>query len=221
MQTLSYVKLAATLVLGASAVLPAAAQAIGSGPTSTVVYAAADDLVVKAADGKLINYTVAPGTKFTAAGKPATLAELKPGTKLTAPVVGDAKLVASIEVIKGKVYGTTPPDGVTLSLAAGVKDFVVPAGTVFLVDGKKLMYSDLKPGILVEATVVTTAADGATVASAPVPPPMTGALLVAHPAGADDLPAAGTHLPLYGALGASFLMLGFALLGAAKPARRW
>jgi LPXTG-motif cell wall-anchored protein len=42
-------------------------------------------------------------------------------------------------------------------------------------------------------------------------------LLIAHEAGAEDLPAAGTHLPLFAALGGACLALGFALLAFRKP----
>jgi hypothetical protein len=211
-------KLASLVVLAASAALPVAAQTLSSGATSTVVYAAGNDLVIKAADGKLLNYTVAPGAKFTAAGKPATLAELKPGTKLTAPVsIGsDPTLVTGIQVVKGKVYGITPPDGITLSLAEGTKDLTVPAGTTFTVDGKSLKLSELKNNMMVEATIVTTDTTGT---SASATPAMSGALLVAKTGGAaEDLPAAGTHLPLFGVLGSVLLVMGFALLSVRKPA---
>jgi hypothetical protein len=208
-------KLATLLVLAASTALPAAAQAT-SGPTSTVVYAAGDDLVVKAADGKLLNFTVPAGYKFSAGGKQVSLGDLKPGDKLSAPVTaGTPEIVTSVAVVKGKVYGVTPPDGVTLSLAEGTKDLAVPAGTTFMVDGKKLAVADLKPNMMVEATIVSIAADGA---SATATPTQAGALLVARAAAAEDLPAAATDLPLFGALGLVCLSLGAALLARRKPA---
>jgi len=215
----SKLKLATLAILAALAALPAAAQATpSSGPTSTVVYVAGDDLVLKASDGKLLNYSVPAGTKFTAGGKQVSLADLKPGTKLTAPVTAGApQIVTAVEVVKGKVYGVTPPDGVTLSLAEGTKDLVVPAGTAFMVDGKKLAVADLKPNMMVEATIVSTAADGASATAAPA---QAGALLVAHAAGGDDLPAAGTNLPLFGGLGLVCLSLGLALLNLRKPVKQ-
>ncbi len=215
MQTPSQsMKIAALFALAVSAGIPAVAQAPSSGPTSTVVYAGGDDLVVKSADGKLLNYTVASGTKFTSAGKQVGLAELKPGTKLTAPVTGTPQVVTSVSVVKGKVYSVTPPTGVTLSLAEGVKDVTVPAGTTFTVDGKKLALADLKADMMVEATIVTTAADGT---SASATPAQTGALLVAKTGGEEELPAAGTHLPTFAVLGIACLSLGFALMMFRKP----
>lgn len=207
-------KLATLLVLAASTAMPVLGQA--SGMTSTVVYAGGDDLVIKASDGKLLNFNVPKGTMFTAGGKQVSISELKPGTKLTAPVStgSDGLIVTSVDVAKGKVFAITPPDGVTLSLAEGTKELSIPTGTTFMVDGKKLAASDLKVGMTVEATIVTIAPDGTSAASAPA---MSGALLVAHAAGAEDLPAAGTNLPLFGAIGAGFLALGFAFLTFRKP----
>jgi hypothetical protein len=215
-------KLALVTALAATAALPATAQTLTSGATPTVVYAGGNDLVVKSTDGKLLNYTIPAGYKFSAGDKQLSLAELKPGTKLSKAVSpgSDPKPISSVAVAKGKIYAVTPPDGVTLSLTEGTKDLTVPAGTTFMVDGKKMTMAELKPNMMVEATIVTTAADGAPAEAAPSTPPMVGALLVAHTLGAGeaDLPAAGTHLPLYGALGAGFLVLGLALMTFRRPA---
>lgn len=216
MQTLSScLKVAALFTFAISAALPAVAEAPTSGPTSTVVYAGGDDLVIKSADGKLLNYSVPAGAKFTAGGKQVGISDLKPGTKLTAPVTGTAQVVTGVQVVKGKVYGITPPNGVTLSLSEGVKDLTVPSGTTFMVDGKKLGVADLKNDMMVEATIVTTAADGTSASSAPA---QSGALLVAKAAGEEELPAAGTSLPLFAALGLGFVATGLALTGLRKSA---
>ena len=208
----SRLMLAAT-VLVAATTLPALAQSkLSSGPSSTVVYVGGDDLVVKSADGKLLNYTVPSGTKFMAGGKSASLSELKPGTKLTAPVAtpADPEIVSEVAVVKGKVYAVTPPDGVTLLLTEGVKELVVPKGTSFMVDGKSLKAGDLKPDMMVQATIVTTADAKATSASAT--PAMSGTLLVAKTAAAEDMPSAGTNLPLYGISGLVAMLFGIGLL---------
>jgi len=215
-----YLKLAAVFALAVSAAMPALAQAPTSGPTSTVVYASGDALVLKTADGKLLNFTVPAGYKFSANGKQVGIGELKPGTKLTAPVsTGSTPLVVtSISVVKGKVFATAPPDGITLMLPEGTKDLLVPTGTIFVVDGKQLTVSQLKNDTMVQATIVTTDTDGTSAASTP---PLSGALLVAHTVSAtDDLPAAGTHLPLFAALGIASLALGFAMLSFRRPVRQ-
>jgi hypothetical protein len=212
-------KLAALVTLAALSAVPALSQTLTSGPSSTVVYASGDDLVLKTADGKLLNFTVPSGYKFSANGKQVGIGELKPGTKLTAPVsAGTPLVVTSISIVKGKVYNTAPPDGITLMLPEGAKDLLVPTGTTFLVDGKQLSVSQLKNDTMVQATIVTTDTSGE---SASNTPPLSGALLVAHTGGAaDDLPAAGTHLPLFAALGIASLTLGFALLSFRRPVRQ-
>jgi len=215
MQTSSRLKLATALILAASAVVPA--FAVTSGPTSTVVYVAGNDLVLKAADGKILNYTSVPAaTKFASEGKPLTFAELKPGTQLSAPVSTgtDPQVVATIAVMKAKVYGTAPPDGITLTTPMGAKDFVVPAGVTFMVGGKSLPLTALASDVTIDATIITPAADGAD-GPIPVPPPLSGTLLIAK---SDELPLAGTNLPLYGLLGFALLLLGFAMLRFRKPA---
>jgi len=203
-----------------------AQTAASSGPNSIVVYVGGNDLVIKAADGKLLNYSVAAGTKFTVGDKQETLAELKPGTKLTKEVSTgfDPQVVSGVKVVKGKVFAVTPPDGVSLLLAEGIKELTVPSGTTFMVDGKPMTIKDLKPEMMVEATVVTTIAEDATpeVANAPAPPapPMAGALLVAKTLGSGEssVPLAGTNLPLYGLIGMCLLALGVGLLIWRRPA---
>jgi len=220
--TFSRLRLGTAFLVAVSAALPALAQAkLSSGPSSTVVYVGGDDLVVKSADGKLLNFTVPSGVKFAVGGKQVSISELKPGAKVTAPIVTgfDPKIVSSVSVVKGKVYAVTPPDGVTLLLSEGVKELAVPAGTTFMVDGKSLKVSELKPDMMVDATIVTTA--DAEAASATATPPMAGTLLVAKGASADDMPAAGTNLPLYGMIGAMMLVIGFWLRAfGPKPARQ-
>jgi hypothetical protein len=212
----------AIAVLFAAATLPAAAQKPTSGPSSTVVYVGGNDLVLKASDGKLLNFTVPSGVKFTCGGKQVSLSDLHAGSQLTAPVVTgfEPQIVSSVTVVKGKVYAVTPPDGVTLLLSEGVKELSVPSGTTFMVDGKPLKTAELKPDMMVQATIVTTAAD-ATAASASATPPMSGSLLVAKTAAADDMPSAATNLPLYGIVGALMLLLGCALFVSNwRPARQ-
>jgi len=213
-------KVATALLFAASSLLPLAAQP-SSGPSSTVVYVGGNDLVVKSSEGKLLNFTVPSGVKFTVGGNKVGISDLKPGTKITAPIVTGfpPAIVSSVSVVKGKVYAVTPPDGVTLLLSEGVKELTVPAGTTFMVDGKQLKVSELKPDMMVEATIVTTG--DASAASASATPAMAGALLVAKTASADDMPAAGTNLPLIGLVGAMMLMIGIWLRGfGRKPVRQ-
>jgi hypothetical protein len=223
------IRLAVATVLAFSASVSVAGAQVKatSGPTSTVVYVSGNDVVVKAADGKLLNYNVAPGTTFAAGGKSASLADLKPGTKLTKEVSTgfDPQIISSVTVVKGKVFAATPPDAVTLSLADGIKELMVPTGTTFMVGGKPLTIDLLKPDMMVDATIVTTIADNAKPevanAAAPSAPTQTGALLVAKTLadGEASVPEAGTNLPLYGIMGFALLMIGGFLM-LRKPAVR-
>ena len=207
---------------------PVSAQVkASSGATSTVVYVSGNDLVLKSAEGKLLNYTVASGMMFSTGGKQVAIADLKPGMKLTKEVSTgfDPEIISGVQVVKGKVFAATPPDVVTLSLADGIKELTVPTGTKFMVDGKAVTIDTLKADMMVEATIVTTIAPDAkpAVANAPAPatPELKGALLVSKSLGdgATALPEAGTNLPLYGVLGLALLALGFGLTMVRRPAR--
>jgi LPXTG-motif cell wall-anchored protein len=202
----------ATMLLAVVAIPSFAAT---SGPSSTVVYVGGNDLVIKAASGKLLNYAVPAGYGFTDSGKPATLEQLKPGDKLTAVVdTGtDPQVVASIAVVKTKVFSATPPNLLTISSPEGALNVIVPLGTKFSVDGKTVGLSDLSSGMMLEATVITPAREGEEPSTTPATPPLSGVLLVAK---LEDLPATGTRLPLYGLVGGLMLLVGFALLRGRK-----
>jgi hypothetical protein len=217
-------KFAATIVLLLSAVLPAAAKAPTPG-TSTVVYVSGDDLVLKGADGKLLNFTIPTGYHFSAAGKELALEQLKPGMVLTKPVTiaSGPKVIASVTTVKGTVYSVTPPNEVTLSLPDGAKDFVVPAGTKFMVAGKPVAVADLKHDMPVEATVIATVEDGTapSATAEPATPPMVGPLLIAKAGETEEnLPMAGTALPAFGIVGLGLLAVGALMLMLRKPRAR-
>jgi hypothetical protein len=187
--------------------MPALAQ---SGE-STVVYVSSVDVVVKTADGKLLNYTTPSGTTVSVGGKQVPASGLKPGAKVGS-LPGDPKPVSGISVETGKVYQVDPPDKVTLSLAQGIKELSVPSGTTFTVGGKPVSIGQLQKGMEVTATVVTV---GATASTSPATPPQSGAILLAVDASAapssSTLPEAGTSLPLIGVLGLFSIALGLGL----------
>jgi hypothetical protein len=202
-----YLKSAPLLAI---ALTVSAVPAVAADPASTVVYVSSGDVVVKSGDGKLLNYTTPAGTMVSVAGKKVPASGLKPGTKLDAPPAGDPKTVTSISVATGKVYQVDPPDKVTLSLAQGIKELSIPAGTTFTVGGKPVPVGSLQKGMEVSATIVTL---GDAASTAPATPPQTGTILLADEtaAGQSTLPEAGTSLPLFGVLGFAALVLGFAL----------
>jgi hypothetical protein len=197
------------IALTACATLPAIAQSAAS----TVVYVSSGDVVVKrASDGQLLNYTVSPTTIVSVDGKKLPASGLKPGTKLTDALPGTPKTVSEVSIAKGKVYQVDPPDKVTLSLASGIKELTVPAGTTFTVAGQPIDIGKLQKGMDVEATVVTLAAADATAITPPASTPdQTGTILLAITSSEPTLPEAGTNRPLFGILGFVTLMLGLGL----------
>jgi hypothetical protein len=203
-----YLKAAPLLAIALtfSPALPSLAQAT----ESTVVYVSSGDVVVKTADGKLLNYSTPSGTMVSVGGKQVPASGLKPGAKVGS-VPGDPKPVTGISVETGKVYQIDPPDKVTLTLAQGIKELSVPAGTTFTVGGKPVSIGQLQKGMEVTATVVTV---GSTASTPPATPPQSGTILLAVDASAADpntLPEAGTNLPLIGVLGLFSIVLGLGL----------
>jgi hypothetical protein len=192
------------IALTLSPALPARAQA----SESTVVYVSSGDVVVKTADGKLLNYKTPSGTMVSVGGKQVPASGLKPGSKVGS-IPGDPKTVTGISVETGKVYQIDPPDKVTLTLAQGIKELSVPAGTSFTVGGKPVSVGQLQKGMEVTATVVTVASSGS---SPSATPPQSGTILLAVDASeAETLPEAGTSLPLIGVLGLFSIAVGFGL----------
>jgi hypothetical protein len=210
LKTLSHYLKAAPLFAIALTLSPALPSFAQSGE-STVVYVSSGDVVVKTADGKLLNYTTPSGTMVSVGGKQVSASGLKPGTKISSALPGDPKPVSGISVETGKVYQVDPPDKVTLTLAQGIKELSVPAGTTFTVGGKPVSVGQLQKGMEVTATVVTVGAAASTTLATP---PQSGAILLAvdaSVAGESTLPEAGTNLPLFGVLGFFSILLGLGM----------
>jgi len=176
---------------------------------ATVVYVSGNDLLIKATDGRLLNYSVPAGYQFTIASGKVTLKDLKAGAVLTGPVATGSEplIIGHIETVKAKVYVARPPDTVTLILSDGSQDFVVPAGTMFAVNGAAVALSALKRNDEVEATLLRSGkGDGST-------PALKGALLVEK---SEDLPQAGSLLPAVVVVGFGMVMVGMVFLFVAK-----
>jgi len=172
---------------------------------ATVVYVSGNDLLIKATDGRLLNYTVPAGYQFTIASGKVALKDLKAGAVLTGPVAtGSEPLITGhVETVKAKVYVARPPDTVTLILSDGSQDFTVPSGTMFTVNGATVPLSGLKRNDEVEATLLMAGkGDGST-------PALKGALLVEK---SEDLPQAGSMLPTVVVVGVSMVMVGMVMM---------
>jgi hypothetical protein len=176
---------------------------------ATVIYVSGNDLLIKATDGRLLNYSVPAGYQFTIDSGKVGLKELRAGAVLKGPVATGSEplVIGHVEAVKAKVYVARPPDTVTLILSDGSQDFTVPAGTMFAVNGAQLPLSGLKRNDEVEATLLMAGkGDGTT-------PALKGALLVEK---SEDLPQAGSMLPTVVAIGSGLMMIGMMMMFAAR-----
>ena len=199
-----------------------------------VVYVSGNDVVIKMDDGEIRNFKVPDDARATVDGKEISVHDLQPGTKLehTITTTTTPTEVVTVRTIKGKVWHVNKPVSVVLDLGNGQhKMYKIPKGQKFMVDGQEKTAFDLKKGMNITATVITTEPitvaeqQRKTTGSMPPPPPtppLEGALLVedlpaapsevasAEPA-PTELPKTGSELPLVGLLGALLSLSGFGL----------
>jgi hypothetical protein len=207
-----------------------------------VVYVEGNDLVVKMEDGQIRHIVVPDNVTATVDGKEVTVHDLKPGMKLerTITTTTTPKTVTTVKTVKGKVWQVSPPNSVILTLEDGTnKQFKIPKGQKFNIDGQEMDAWGLKKGMSVSATAITevpqtvVAQEIKRTGQAPPPPatpPMESALLVENPApsaepaaapktetasaatpAAEPLPKTGSVLPLIGLLGVLFLGISFSM----------
>jgi LPXTG-motif cell wall-anchored protein len=125
--------------------------------SGTVVYVSGNELLVKLSDGEVEHFVVPDSQTFTVDGKQMTIRDLKPGTHLTQTITTKTtpKLITTMRTIDGKVWHVNPPSYVILTLPDGTnKEYKVPNGQVFIVNGKQDTVFQLKKGMAVSATVV-------------------------------------------------------------------
>jgi hypothetical protein len=199
--------------------------------SATVVYVSGNDLIVKTDDGTIKHFVVPDERKITVDGKELTVHDLQPGMRLTRTITTTTtpKTVQTVRTIQGKVWYVNPPHNLILSLPDGNKQYKVPDGAMFDVDGKKQSIFHIKKGMMISATIIkdTPETDVSSTRDvtgvAPTPPPthpVQGTLLIESPipapppvevaqaAPAPTLPKTGSPLPLIGLLG--LLSLGLA-----------
>ena len=178
-----------------------------------VVYVSGQELVVKMEDGQVKHFTVPVGAHYTVDGKSYTIRDLKPGMHLTQRITTTTtpQTITTVRSVSGKVWHVNPPSMVILTLPDGTnKQFKVPKGVKFTIDGEEKTVFDLRKGMQVTATAVKqepetlvsrqTAVTGRPGAPAPAPaaapppemPPaaQVGVLLVETDTPATTAPAA-------------------------------
>ena len=205
--------------------------------SGVVTHVSGNTVVVKRDDtGQLVTFQVPAGRTVDVGGKQVGVKDLQVGTHLTRKVTTTTteRVITAVTTIKGKVWFVNPPNTVIVTTPEGNKQYKVPPGTMFDINGTKQSIFHLKKGMDVDATVVQTtpetvvsysrAVSGAAPLPPPPPPTPSGVVLMvveappapqvaeAAPAPAPApaaLPKTGSELPLIGLLGLAFLTLGF------------
>ena len=123
----------------------------------TVTYAAGNDVIVKMADGSLKHFVVPSDYRLTVDGKNVSVQDLKPGTQLTQTITTTTEedVVTNVRTVDAKVIEAKPPN-LTIAMGDTIKHIRVPDGTKFTINGKEMTLADLKEGMRVKGTVVTT-----------------------------------------------------------------
>ena len=116
-------------------------------------------LIAKSPAGIYRIYNVEPGRKAIIDGVPKTLDQLKLGTMLTstATTTQTPLVNRTTTITKGTVFWASPTSIiVTLDTPNGQenKQYEVPSGFMFDVDGKKLSAMELRPGMKLTATKI-------------------------------------------------------------------
>lgn len=159
---------------------------------ATVTYVSGNDLVLKFDDGRVEHLEVPDSNKFTVNGQEIGVGDLQPGTKLTQTITTKTtpRFVKTVTTIEGRVWRVVPPHRMTLRFDDGtMKEYEIPEGQKFNIEGKDESVFELQKGMKISATVVEdepeTVVEETTsmVGRAPKPntPTLVGVLLIAVP----------------------------------------
>ena len=99
-------------------------------------------------------FDVRPGAVATIDGVKKTLSQLKPGTMLTAEVMTTETPLAkrTTTITKGKVFWASPTSIIVTLENGENKQYAVPPGFKFTVEGKQLGAEELRPGMALVGT---------------------------------------------------------------------
>jgi len=207
---------AALCVAGAAVAQTVVDTEVKSG---TVIGKTDHSVIIKMSDGVVKEFEVPPGKTAMVDGKETSLADLKIGTTLTAAVHTVAKpvTVKTTTIREGEVVKV---NGSMLVYKENGKIYTktVPSGYRFNVDGQEMSVNDLRPGMKLTATVVTTSTKmttekhrGAVSGSAPAEPTPAAAAPAPAPAPMAEaapaapakkkLPKTASPIPFLGLLG--------------------
>lgn len=203
--------------------------------SGVVVYVSGNTLVTKESDGVTREHTVPPGFTFQMGGKNVTLADLKPGDKISAVITETQTVqeVTATRVVNGKVIDNVQGNAIVVQNAKGqlvtytTKD-AEGRDIKIIQNGKEIPLSSLKKGDRLTATIVTkyppqVSTERQVTAKVTPPPPAPAPTEPAAPVVAAapkpaKLPKTASPLPLVGLLG-GLLVLAGAGLGLRRRSR--
>lgn len=122
-----------------------------------VVYVEGNDLVIKAANGRLEHLVVPATDKFHIDGREISVFDVKPGMKLTETITTTMtpRYVKTIRTIEGTVFHINPPRTLILTLPDGHMTYKVPSHAGFTINDKPQTVFELRKGMQFKATIVT------------------------------------------------------------------
>ena len=121
-----------------------------------VVTTGSNWLIAKDPAGNYRIYSVKEGRKFIVDGVPKTLAQLKPGTFLTATATTTETpmINRTTTITKGTVFWAAPKSIIVTNDMGENKQYAVPDGFMFDVEGKKLSAMELRQGMKLTGTKI-------------------------------------------------------------------
>ena len=203
-----------------------------------VVLVDGNDLIVKTEDGRLVHFAkVSESARATVDGQQLGIHDLKPGMVLerTITTMTTPMIITTVKSVTGTVWYVSPPSSVILTLEDGTnKEFRIPEGQQFNIDGQMTDAWGLKKGMKVTATKVTEATEDVVdenrliTGTMPPEPPADLPILLAFveviapapepvataAATPPALPRTASQLPLIGFLGALALVSALGLRAA-------
>jgi hypothetical protein len=188
----------------------------------TVLDVYGNHLVVRMSTGEVRDIDVPEDFRFNVGGKQVPVQELTPGMQITAVIKTTSAPKAALvhEVRQGEVVRVMQ-NRIWVRTDKGIERFDVPRDFTFNVGGNEVPTADLRPGMRLTATIVTTGPteivserEVQAYAQKPPPPkpaPRPAARPAPAPAPPPKMPSTGSPLPLIGLLGLAFLALGLGL----------
>lgn len=152
-------------ILSLALALGLASAAVAQTATETVVRRSATviakyngKVVVRADDGTVTEFTPTPGKTIMVDGVATASSALKVGTVLSADVVQTEKMVPVkvTEIRNGRLAKVSGNTLVVQAADGTYKTHTIPGDFRFLVEGKEVAVQDLRPGMSLTATIVTT-----------------------------------------------------------------